>query len=148
MPERFDLEYVGPDGRALRPVMLHRAILGSIERFYAILLEHCGGAFPLWLAPIQVVVIPITNLQNDYAVQIKNRLLEAGIRTETDDRNEKLGLKIRENQLKKVPYMAVIGAREASDGKLSVRRRSKGDLGLMTVETFLALVNKEIKDKQ
>ncbi|MBI2340279.1 MAG: threonine--tRNA ligase, partial [Deltaproteobacteria bacterium] len=126
MPERFDLEYVGPDGRALRPVMLHRAILGSIERFYAILLEHCGGAFPLWLAPVQAVVIPITDLQNDYALQVKNRLLEEGIRTETDDRNEKLGLKIRENQLKKVPYMAVIGAREAADGKLSVRHRSKG----------------------
>ncbi|MBI4412602.1 MAG: threonine--tRNA ligase [Deltaproteobacteria bacterium] len=147
MPERFDLAYVNAEGKTERPVMLHRAMLGSIERFYAILIEHCGGAFPLWLAPVQTVLIPITDGQVEYAGQIKARLFKEGIRVEVDSRNEKLGLKIRENQLKKVPYMAVIGAKEVADKKLSVRHRSKGDLGLMSIESFLELVKKEIEEK-
>ena len=147
MPERFNLVYVSAAGKTERPVMLHRAILGSIERFYGILLEHCGGAFPLWLAPVQIMLIPITEEQVDYADRAKNRFLEADIRVEVDNRNEKLGLKIRENQLKKVPYMAVIGAKEVADKKLSIRHRSRGDLGLFTVETLLEQLTKEIKEK-
>ena len=147
MPERFNLVYVSAAGKTERPVMLHRAILGSIERFYGILLEHCGGAFPLWLAPVQIMLIPITEEQVDYADRAKNRFLEADIRVEVDNRNEKLGLKIRENQLKKVPYMAVIGAKKVSDKKLSIRHRSRGDLGLFTVETLLEQLTKEIKEK-
>ena len=147
MPERFNLVYVSAAGKTERPVMLHRAILGSIERFYGILLEHCGGAFPLWLAPVQIMLIPILEEQVDYADRAKNRFLEADIRVEVDNRNEKLGLKIRENQLKKVPYMAVIGAKEVADKKLSIRHRSRGDLGLFTVETLLEQLTKEIKEK-
>ncbi|MDO8520173.1 MAG: threonine--tRNA ligase [Deltaproteobacteria bacterium] len=140
MTERFDLKYVSSGGEEKRPVMLHRAILGSLERFFAILIEHCGGAFPFWLAPVQIALLTISEEQAPYALQLKNSLSDQGFRVEIDGRNEKLGLKIRENQLKKVPYMAVLGAKEASGGTLAIRHRTEGDLGSQTLEQFVSKI--------
>ena len=137
MPERFELEYVGADGERHRPVMIHRTMLGSLERFIAILTEQYAGAFPLWLAPVQVVVMPITERTQDYAQSIAEKLINAGFRVETDNRNEKIGFKIREAQMQKIPYMLVLGDKEAESGLVTVRERAKGDIGEMDLQAFI-----------
>lgn len=138
LPERFQLEYTGADGERHRPIMIHRVVFGSIERFIGILTEHYAGAFPLWLAPVQVKVIPISEKHLDYAKSVAAKLFDAGVRVETDERNEKVGYKIREAQLEKVPLMLVVGDKEAGEGTVSVRDRDAGDLGAMSLEAFLA----------
>jgi len=147
MPERFDLEYTGADNQKHRPIMIHRVVFGSIERFIGILTEHFAGAFPLWLAPVQVTVMPIGDRQLDFANQVAERLREKGIRVEVDNRNEKIGYKIREGQLKKIPYMLVIGDREVESGQVAVRSRKEGDLGALAVEDFIARALEEIESK-
>ena len=147
MPERFDLEYVGADGEKHRPVMIHRVCFGSIERFIGILTEHYAGAFPLWLAPVQVKVMPITDRTNNYAKHVADRLEKAGLRVETDLRNEKIGYKIREaQQVDRVPYMLVLGAKEAEAGNISVRDR-KGETTTMELDAFIAKVTAEIRNR-
>ncbi len=136
LPQRFDLEYVGPDGGLHRPVMIHRAMLGSVERFLGILIEHTAGAFPLWLAPTQAVVIPVGEKFYAYGAEVTAKLVAAGVRVEHDDRSESLGYRVREAQMQKVPYMLVVGAREAESGAVAVRRRAGADLGAMPVEAF------------
>jgi threonyl-tRNA synthetase len=140
MPRRFDLKYVGADGGEHVPVMIHRAMLGSIERFMAILIEQTAGAFPLWLAPVQAVVLPISEKFAEYGGTVHRALADAGVRVELDDRNEKLGYRIREAQVQKIPYMLVVGAREAEEGTVSVRRRAGEDLGALSTTDFLARV--------
>jgi threonyl-tRNA synthetase len=147
MPERFDLSYVGEDGQKHRPVMIHRVVLGSVERFIAILTEHYAGAFPLWLSPVQVKVMSLTDRTIPRAKEIAEALLQADIRAEADVRNEKIGFKIREAQMEKVPYMIILGDKEAESGLLSVRSRSKGDLGSMTAEDFLGMLQRQIEGK-
>jgi len=144
MPERFDLEYIGPDGEKHRPVMIHRTVFGSIERFIGILTEHFAGAFPLWLAPVQVVVLPITDRAREYAQAMADTLAQAGIRVETDFRNEKIGYKIRQAQMQKIPYMLVLGDREAENRQVTVRTRADGDQGAMEPEAFLQRLRAEI----
>jgi threonyl-tRNA synthetase len=148
MPEKFDLSYVGEDGQKHRPVMLHRVVFGSIERFIGILTEHFAGAFPTWLAPVQVRVLPITDRQSDYAVRVVDRLKETGIRVELDQRNEKIGYKIREAQTQKIPYMLVIGDKELEKELVAIRHRSHGDLGISTLEDFIDKLQEEIRDKK
>jgi threonyl-tRNA synthetase len=143
LPERFDLTYVGPDGNRHRPVMLHRVILGAIERFMGVLIEHYAGAFPTWLAPVQAVVVTVTDSQLDFARRVYGQLRDAGVRAEIDERNEKLGFKIREAQLQKVPYMLVVGDKEVEAGGVRPRRRDGTQLDLMPVEEFVQLVEKE-----
>lgn len=147
MPERFDLTYVGADGEKHRPVMIHRVVFGSIERFIAILTEHYTGAFPLWLSPVQVKIVPISEGQCSYAHEVCNKLIDAGIRAEVDDRNEKMGYRIREAQLQKIPYMLVLGEKERESGSVAVRNRKKGDLGVMSFDDLLAKLRKEIDEK-
>jgi len=147
MPERFNLEYIGPDGGKHRPVMIHRTVLGSLERFIAILTEHYAGAFPLWLAPVQVVVMPITERTHDYAKSVAEKLTDAGFRVDTDCRNEKIGLKIREAQLQKVPYMLVLGDKEAESGLITARNRPDGDIGAMGLDEFIAKLTEESNNK-
>ena len=147
MPERFDLTYVGQDGEKHRPVMIHRVVFGSIERFIAILTEHYAGAFPLWLAPVQVKIVPISENQHKYAHQVCKKLLAKGIRAEVDDRNEKMNYRIREAQLQKIPYMLVLGEKEKSDKTVAVRNRKKGDLGVMSQSDFIKKLISEIADK-
>ena len=142
-PDRFDLEYIGADNQPHRPVMLHRTILGSMERFIGILIEHYGGDFPLWLAPEQAVVLPITDNEHSAAERVAGRLTDAGIRCRIDDRAEKIGHKIRDAELLKVPYMLIIGAREAADGQVSLRRRHQGDLGVQSVESLIERMQRE-----
>jgi threonyl-tRNA synthetase len=148
MPERFELEYAGSDGEKHRPVMLHRAIFGSIERFIAILTEHFAGAFPLWLSPVQITVLPITDRAQAYAQKISDELASHGFRVEIDFRNEKIGYKIREAQLQKIPYMIVLGDKEAESGELAVRSRSAGDLGATGIADFIAKMKTELAEKQ
>jgi len=143
MPERFELEYVGADGEKHRPVMIHRTVLGSLERFIAIITEHYAGAFPLWLAPVQVMVMPITDRSRDYAQSVADLLSDAGYRVETDYRSEKIGYKIREAQMQKIPYMLVLGDKEAENGQVTVRNRAQGDIGAMTLSDFVAIIEKE-----
>ncbi len=147
LPHRFGLEYIAEDGKAHQPLMVHRALYGSIERFFGILLEHYAGAFPVWLAPVQAIVLPITDRQLDYARQVRDRLDAAGVRATIDDRNEKVNLKIREAQLQKIPYMLVVGDREAQAGQVAVRNRKHGDLGAKPLDEFLADVRKLIDTK-
>lgn len=147
MPERFDVTYTGADGEKHRPVMIHRTVLGSIERFIGILIEQFAGAFPVWLSPVQVKVIPVSERQKDYAQKVERDLFAAGIRTEIDLRNEKVGYKIREAQLEKVPYMLIVGDKEVEAGNVAVRARKDGDLGVMDYTAFLAKVEKEIVEK-
>lgn len=147
MPEKFDLNYVGEDGQKHRPVMIHRALYGSIERFIGILIEHYAGAFPVWLAPVQVRVLPISEKHADYAAQIRQKLFANNIRVMLDDRNEKIGYKIREGQMQKTPYMLIVGDKEVEEGKVSVRKRKEGDMGAQSFEDFLALLQEEIKQK-
>ena len=148
LPERFDLNYTRPDGGEGRPIMLHRAILGSLERFMGILVEHTAGAFPAWLAPVQVAILPITDRANAFATEIAARVKSLGLRAELDARNESLKAKIREAQLAKVPYMLVIGDREAEAGTVSVRHRHRGDLGVQPLEGFLQTLATEVQDRQ
>ena len=147
MPERFELEYVGEDGQKHRPVMIHRALLGSIERFIGVITEHFAGAFPTWLAPVQVKVMTITDRSRDWAVEVAKRLDAAGIRVETDLRNEKIGYKIREAQGQKIPYMLVIGDKEAEAGAVAVRTRAGGDKGAMPLDEFTAMIMEQIKTR-
>ena len=143
LPERFDLEYTGADNLKHRPVMIHRAPFGSMERFVAVLIEHTGGKFPLWLAPDQVVVMPISEKFNDYAQKLSDLLNNSDIRTVLDDRNEKIGRKIRDNELKKIPYLLIVGENEMNNNTVSVRRQGQGDMGTMSVEDFISKINEE-----
>ena len=147
LPQRFGLEYVAPDGARHQPLMVHRALYGSIERFFGTLVEHYAGAFPVWLAPVQVVVMPITDRQLDYAKKVHARLEAAGLRSHLDDRKEKVNLKIRESQLQKVPYMLVVGDREAEAGTVSVRHRKHADMGVKPLEQFVEDVCKLVESK-
>jgi threonyl-tRNA synthetase len=147
MPERFELEYVGADGDRHRPVMIHRTVLGSLERFLGVLTEHFAGAFPLWLAPVQVIVMPITERTHDYALSIADKLIDAGFRVETDCRNEKIGYKIREAQMQKIPYMLVLGDKEAESKLVTVRECVQGDIGAMSLDEFSAKITKEVEKK-
>jgi len=146
-PERFGLEFMGEDGQPHRPIMIHRALMGSIERFFGILIEQYAGAFPTWLAPVQAVVIAITDKHADYAQDVARRLTEAGFRVEADLRSEKIGLKIREAERAKIPYMLVAGDREKQDGTVSVRTRGGGNAGAMTVAAFLAYLQEEVEGR-
>lgn len=147
MPLRFDLTYIAKDGQKHRPVMIHRVLFGSIERFIAILTENFAGAFPVWIAPTQVTVIPVSERQYDYAKEIAGRLNELDIRVESDLRSEKVGYKIREAQLKKVPYMLIVGDKEVEGGSVSVRDRKEGDKGAMKLQDFISHIQNEIADK-
>ncbi|MDO5022792.1 MAG: threonine--tRNA ligase [Eubacteriales bacterium] len=147
LPERFDLSYVGPDGEKHRPVMVHRVVYGSIERFMAILVEHFGGAFPLWLSPVQAKILTITDRADDAAKALKNNMLKAGLRVETDLRNEKIGFKIREAQMNKIPYMLVIGDKEAENGTVSVRTRNGENLGAIDAQVLISNMLKETEAK-
>src|ERR1700733_9763797 len=147
LPRRFELEYVADDGKKHQPLMVHRALYGSIERFFGILIEHYAGAFPVWLAPVQAIVLPITDRHLEYAQKVVDQLKAAGLRVELDDRKEKVNLKIREAQLQKVPYMLVVGDREAQEGTVSVRNRKHADQGVQKVEEFVAAIQKLIDTK-
>ena len=148
LPQRFELEYVGADGEKHRPIMIHRVVFGSIERFIGILIEHFAGAFPTWLAPVQVKVLPISDKYMDYAQSVLNKLTEAGIRAEVDTRAEKIGYKIREAQTAKIPYMRVVGQKEEEENTVSVRSRAAGDEGARSLDTFIADILKEIETKE
>ena len=148
LPQRFELEYVGADGEKHRPIMIHRVVFGSIERFIGILIEHFAGAFPTWLAPVQVKVLPISDKYMDYAQSVLNKLTEAGIRAEVDTRAEKIGYKIREAQTAKIPYMLVVGQKEEEENTVSVRSRAAGDEGARSLDTFIADILKEIETKE
>jgi threonyl-tRNA synthetase len=146
-PENFDLKYIGADNAEHRPVVIHRAIFGSFERFIAILIEHYAGAFPLWLAPVQAIVLPISDRHLAYGVSVRDQLRAVGLRVQLDERQEKIGYKIREAQLQKVPYMLVVGDREAAEGQVSVRARTAGDLGATPIGDFIAKARDEIARK-
>src|SRR5690606_2466682 len=147
MPQRFGLTYVDRDGSHKQPVMIHRAIMGSVERFIGILVEHYAGAFPLWLAPVQARVISIADDHVRYASEIRDTLAEAGLRVELDDRNEKIGYKIREAQVQKVPYMLVVGGKEVEAGTVAVRHRRLGDQGSMPVAAVIERLRREIDSR-
>jgi threonyl-tRNA synthetase len=144
MPERFNLEYIGADGNKHRPVLIHRAILGSVERFIGILIEHLGGDFPVWLAPVQSIVIPVSEKHLSYGDKIFQELRSSGIRCHLDRRNEKVGYKIRDAETQKIPYMLIVGDKEIEGNTISLRRRKQGDLGGMSVAQFLQRVQDEI----
>ena len=148
MPERFDLNYIGQDGEKHRPVMLHRVVFGSIERFIGVLIEHYAGAFPTWLAPVQAKILTISDNQKKYAEELVKQFMEAGIRVELDDREEKIGYKIREAQLQKIPYMLIIGEKEVESNAVGVRARKEGDIGQMPVKEFISKIKKEIDEKK
>ena len=147
LPERFDLTYVGEDGQEHRPYMIHRALLGSMERFMGVLIEHYCGAFPVWLAPTQAILIPIADRHSDYAEEVANRMKATGMRVEVDNRRERMNAKIRDAQMQKIPYMLVVGDREAESGSVSVRLRSEENLGAMAVDQFLARAQEDIQNK-
>ncbi len=146
-PERFDLNYIGDDNKPHRPIMIHRALLGSLERFFGIMIEHYAGAFPIWLAPVQAVVLPVSEHQLDYARKSAALLKEAGIRAEVDVRSEKIGFKIRDAETSKIPYMLIVGGKEEENNTVSVRRRNKGEMGQQTVNEFITQIVKEIERK-
>ena len=146
LPERFELEYTGSDNQKHRPVMIHRAPFGSMERFVAVLIEHTAGKFPLWLTPEQVVVMPISEKFNDYAEKVAHELKQKDIRAVVDGRNEKIGRKIRDNELKKIPYMLIVGEKEAENGEVSVRKQGEGDKGTMKITTFAEILTKEVEN--
>ena len=147
LPERFELEYIGADDKRHRPVMIHRAPFGSMERFCAVLIEHTAGKFPLWLTPDQVVILPISEKYNDYAQKVLNELNNSDIRTVVDDRNEKIGRKIRDNELKHIPYLLIVGEKEADSDTVSVRRQGEGDQGSMTIDGFSDFIRREVRDQ-
>lgn len=146
LPERFDLEYTGEDNKKHRPVMIHRAPFGSMERFVAVLIEHTAGKFPLWLSPDQVVVLPVSERFNEYAHRVAKELNQRDIRVQVDDRNEKVGRKIRDNELKRIPYMLIVGENESQKEEVSVRKQGEGDMGIMKITTFAELIEKEVDD--
>lgn len=146
LPERFDLEYTGEDNKKHRPVMIHRAPFGSMERFVAVLIEHTAGKFPLWLTPDQVVVLPVSERFNEYAHRVAKELNQRDIRVQVDDRNEKVGRKIRDNELKRIPYMLIVGENESREEEVSVRKQGEGDMGIMKITTFAELIGKEVND--
>jgi threonyl-tRNA synthetase len=143
LPERFDLFYVGSDGHKHRPVMVHRTVLGSMERFLGVLIEHYAGAFPVWLSPIQARILALTERQHDYARRLHERLMREGLRVEMDLRNEKIGLKVREAEMLKIPYMLVVGDKEEREGSVSLRERNGKDSGRISLEEFLRMARKE-----
>jgi threonyl-tRNA synthetase len=145
MPQKFDMTFADADGELRRPYMVHRALLGSMERFFGVLIEHYGGAFPVWLCPVQAVLVPITDRHVPYARQVAARLTERGLRVEVDDRDDRMAAKIRDAQLRKIPYMLVVGDREAEAGAVSVRLRSGSDLGSLPVEEFLAHAEERVR---
>ena len=147
LPERFGLEYIGADDKRHRPVMIHRAPFGSMERFVAVLIEHTAGKFPLWLTPDQVVILPISEKYNDYAQKVSNQLNISDIRAVIDDRNEKIGRKIRDNEMKHIPYLLIVGEKEFESNSVSVRRQGEGDQGSMSVDAFAEFIGKEVKDQ-
>src|SRR5882762_6050005 len=147
LPELFDLEFIGEDNKPHRPVMVHRALFGSIERFFGVLIEHYAGAFPLWLAPVQIAVLPITDRVNEYAEKIAGQLRESHLRVEANLRSEKIGAKIRDAQLQKVPFMLVLGDREMEQGTVAVRERTKGDIGVMSVEEFASMARRLVESR-
>ena len=147
MPQRFELEYTGEDGQKYRPIMIHRVVFGSIERFIGILIEHFAGKFPVWLVPVQVKILPVSDKSLGYARQLESEMRAQGIRVETDSRNEKIGYKIREAQLEKLPYMLIVGDKEREEGTVSVRKRDEGDIGALTKKDFIARVLQENADK-
>ncbi len=146
LPERFDMKYIGEDGKEHRPLMVHRALFGSIERFMGVLIEHYGGAFPTWLAPVQVVVIPVSQNFLDYATEIKTELKKHGIKVHLDSRNEKIGYKIREAETQKVPYMLIVGEKEKDSGSVSIRKHKEGDLGALNIQEFISNITNEIQN--
>jgi len=146
LPERFELEYVGSDNEKHRPVMIHRAPFGSMERFVAVLIEHCAGNFPLWLTPEQAIILPISEKYHNYAKKVLNLLNNCDLRALVDERNEKTGRKIRDAEMSKIPYMLIVGEKEEEDGTVSVRKHGAGDLGTMSIEKFAELVNKEVAE--
>ena len=146
LPERFDLEYTGADNQKHRPVMIHRAPFGSMERFVAVLLEHTAGNLPIWIAPEQAVILPISEKFNDYADKVRLELAEKGIRAIVDSRNEKIGKKIRDNELKRIPYMLVVGEKEVNNGEISVRKQGEGDKGSVKISTFAENFLQEIEE--
>ncbi len=148
LPERFDLTYIGSDNEKHRPVMIHRAPFGSMERFVAVLLEHCAGDFPLWLTPDQVMILPVSEKYHDYAEKLNELLKRNEIRTLIDMRSEKIGRKIRDAEMKKVPYMLIVGEKEMNENAVSVRKHGQGDLGSMSVEDFIAMIEKQVKEEQ
>ena len=148
LPERFDLTYIGSDNEKHRPVMVHRAPFGSMERFVAVLLEHCAGDFPLWLTPDQVMILPVSEKYHDYAEKLNELLKRNEIRTLIDMRSEKIGRKIRDAEMKKVPYMLIVGEKEMNENAVSVRKHGQGDLGTMSVEDFIAMIEKQVKEEQ
>jgi threonyl-tRNA synthetase len=147
LPPRFGLEYVGEDGARHQPLMVHRALLGSVERFFGILIEHYAGAFPVWLAPVQASVLPLSEKFQDYAKQVLEKLKAAGFRAHLDDRNEKLQAKIRDAQMQKIPYMLVVGPKEAEAGTVSVRHRTKGDQGPRPIADVVTSLQQEITNR-
>jgi threonyl-tRNA synthetase len=146
LPERFELEYIGSDNAKHRPVMIHRAPFGSMERFVAILIEHCAGKFPLWLTPEQARVLALSDKYNDYAEEVSNMLENHDIRALVDSRSEKVGRKIRDAELEKIPYMLIVGENEKSEGTVSVRKQGEGDVGTMTIKAFAERVLSEVAE--
>jgi threonyl-tRNA synthetase len=147
LPQRFDLSYVGPDNKPHRPVMIHRAPFGSMERFIGVLIEHFAGAFPLWLAPVQVAILPISEKFSDYAREVEAALVEAGLRVETNLSPEKIGAKIREATINKIPYMLILGEKEQQARVVAIRHRTEGDKGQMSLSDFIARVKKEVESR-
>lgn len=147
LPERFDLTYTGADDKQHRPIMIHRAPFGSMERFVAVLLEHTAGRFPLWLTPEQAVILPISEKFNDYAESVAKKLNALSVRCSVDNRNEKIGRKIRDNEMKRIPFLLIVGENEAGEGTISVRKQGDGDKGAMTPEAFATLVNDLVKNE-
>jgi threonyl-tRNA synthetase len=147
LPERFQLEYIGEDNKPHRPIMIHRALFGSMERFFGVLIEHYAGAFPMWLAPVQVAVLPITDRVNDYANELARELREAGLRVEANLRSEKIGAKIRDAQLQKVPFMLVLGDREMEQRTVAVRERARGDIGVMSIAEFKEMARRLVETR-
>ncbi|MFY9424389.1 MAG: threonine--tRNA ligase, partial [Bacillota bacterium] len=148
MPERFDLSYVGDDGDKHRPVMIHRVVFGALERFMGMLIEHFAGAFPVWLSPVQTVVMPVSEAHVDYAGSVAEQLRDIGVRCELDDRNEKLGYRIREARLQKVPYMLVVGDSEVSSQSVSVRARGQANAETVSLDSFIERIKREISERK
>ena len=146
-PERFQLEYIGEDNKPHRPIMIHRALFGSMERFFGVLIEHYAGAFPLWLAPLQIAVLPITDRVNEYAEKVAQDLRSTGLRVEVNIRSDKIGAKIRDSQMQKVPFMLVLGDREMQEGKVAVRERTKGDIGAMSLDEFKEMAQRLVQTR-
>jgi threonyl-tRNA synthetase len=147
LPQRFQLEYIGEDNKPHQPIMIHRALFGSMERFFGVLIEHYAGAFPMWLAPVQVAVLPITDRVNEYAEELSRELREAGLRVEANLRSEKIGAKIRDAQLQKVPFMLVLGDREMEQRTVAVRERAKGDIGVMSIAEFKEMARRLVETR-